>query len=71
MLTISSVPIVERVTSILNAAHTLSTQYSVVCDLTTDLACVCHVCDFRQPLVIDVAPLWAEGSERIALSPLR
>ena len=71
MLTISSVPIVERVASILNAAHTLSTQYSVVCGLTTDLAYVCHVRDFRQPFVIDLAPLWEEGSEPIALSSLR
>ena len=71
MLTISSVPIAERAASILNAVHTLSTQYAVVCDLTTDLAYVCHVRDFRQLFVIDLAPLWAEGSERIALSSLR
>jgi len=71
LLAENSEPTIERVAWILNRAHTLSTQYSVVCDLTSTLAYVYYLRDFRHPIVIDLETLWAEGSERVALSSLR
>lgn len=70
-LAANSEPTIERVATILNAAHTPSTQYSVVCDLTANIAHAYYLADFRHPIAIDLAALWAEGSDRIALSSLR
>jgi len=71
LLAENSEPTIERVAWILNRAHTLSTQYSVVCDLTGTLAYVYYLRDFRHPIVIDLETLWAEGSDRVPLSTLR
>jgi hypothetical protein len=70
-LAANSEPTIERVATILNAAHTPSTQYSVVCDLTANLAHAYYLADFRHPIAIDLETLWAEGSDRIELSSLR
>jgi len=67
----NSEPTINRVASILNAAHTASTRYSVVCDLVTNEANVYYLGDFGQPIAIDLETLWAEGSDRVALSDLR
>jgi len=71
MLAANSEPTFERIAAILNAAHTPSTRYSVVCDLAADLANVYYAGAFRRPIAIDLETLWAEGSERVALSSLR
>ncbi len=71
MLAAKSEPTVEWVAAILNAAHTPATRYTIVCDLTTTIANAYYVGDFHRPISIDLALLWAEGSERIALSSLR
>ena len=70
-LAANSEPTIERVATILNAAHTPSTRYSVVCDLTTNRANAYFLGNFARPIVLDLETLWAEGSERIALSSLR
>ncbi len=66
-----SEPTIERVATILNVAHTLSTRYSVVCDLATNQAVVYYLAGFRHPIAIDLETLWAEGSDRVPLSSLR
>jgi choloylglycine hydrolase len=71
MLAEDSTPTVERIAEILDAAHLPSTRYSVVCDLTEPTAYVYYAQDFARPIVIDLAPLWAEGLKRTALGPLR
>jgi len=67
----NSEPTTERVAAVLNAAHTSGTRYSVVCDLTANRAHAYRLADFRRPIAIDLQTLWAEGSDRIALSALR
>ena len=62
---------IERVATILNAAHTLATRYTIVCDLAETLAYVYYLRAFRHPIAIDLETLWAEGSDRVALSSLR
>ena len=71
MLDEDSSPTVERVAEILDAAHMSATRYSVVCDLTEPTAYVYYAQDFARPIVVDLEPLWAEGSERVALGTLR
>jgi hypothetical protein len=71
MLTANSEPTFERIAAILNAAHVPSTRYSVVCDLTSNLANVYYAGAFRRPIPIDLETLWAEGSDRVPLSSLR
>ena len=71
MLAANSEPTIERVASILNAAHMTITRYSVVCDLTASRANAYYLRDFHRPIRIDLEALWSEGSDRVALSDLR
>jgi len=71
MLAASSEPTIERVAEILDAAHTPSTRYAVVCDLVTNEANAYFLGNFARPIILDLETLWAEGSDRVALSSLR
>ncbi|MCX6094942.1 MAG: hypothetical protein NTY63_09020 [Candidatus Bipolaricaulota bacterium] len=70
-------PTLDRVARILRATSVIpppgvigGTQYSVVCDLIAGIVDVYVAGDFSQRARRELAPLWAAGSERIALADL-
>jgi len=77
MMTWDASPTVKRAAQMLEAASVVpppgelgGTQYSVVCDLVAATADVYLKGDFTRRARLDLAPLWALGHERMALSEL-
>ncbi len=70
-------PTLVRVAQILRATAVIpppgvvgGTQYSVLCDLVAEIADVYVKADFTRRARLELAPLWANGADRIALAAL-
>ncbi|MEN6368666.1 MAG: hypothetical protein ABFD77_03090 [Thermotogota bacterium] len=77
MITWDASPTVARVAQILRATSVVpppdvvgGTLYSVSCDLVAGIIDVYVKADFTRYARLELAPLWADGAERIALTNL-